>query len=413
MPKVAKELKPLAVQALTEPGHWPVGVVPGLALQVTPSGARSWVLRIRTAGGRRDIGLGGYPAVTLADARTEARRVRLAVKAGTDPVSERKAQRSAALAARGRGVSFRKCSAACIKAQTPRWKNAKHAQQWTNTLETYAHPVIGDMLVGDVEKSHILQVLEPIWTTKPETASRVRHRIGLVLSYAMQAGHRPEGLNPAAWKGMDKLLPERAEVAEVKHHEALPIDGMGEFMVNLRSAEGQGARALEFTILTAARSGEVRGATWAEIDLAAKTWTVPASRMKGKREHRVALSSAAVALLQSLPQGKPDDVVFPGPKGTPLSDMTLSAVMRRMGLTATVHGFRSTFRDWAAERTTYPGEMAEMALAHVIADKTEEAYRRGDMLARRVRMMEEWAAFIGTAVAPASGSSVVRLLARG
>jgi len=396
---MARELGALAVKRLTAPGFYPVGVVPGLALQVTPSGARSWILRAMVHGKRRDMGLGGYPAVALADAHRLAREAREKIAKGEDPLAERRMAADRARAEVAGALTFKRCAQGYIASHSAGWKSAKHAQQWTNTLETYAYPVLGDLLVRDVERPHVLAVLEPIWTTKTETATRLRSRLELVLSYAMQRGYRPEGLNPARWRGgLDKLLPPPNKVAKVVHHAALPVNEMPAFMTKLRAAGGMGARALEFAILTAGRSGEVRGATWAEIDLAAAAWLVPAARMKAGRAHRVPLSAPALALLRALPRGDdPAALIFPSTKdpAQALSDMTLSAVLRRLKAPAVPHGFRSTFRDWAAERTNYPNEVAEMALAHTIENKAEAAYRRGDMFERRAAMMAEWAAFIG------------------
>ena len=313
-------------------------------------------------------------------------------------------------AAKPATLTCRQGAKASMEAHEAGWKNAKHAQQWRNTLEAYAYPVLGDLLVRDVQKEHVLEVLRPIWTTKTETAVRVRSRMELVLSYAMQAGYRPEGLNPARWKGgLDKLLPKPGKVAKKEHFAALPVAEVGAFMERLRAAEGMGARALEFAILTAARSGEVRGATWAEIDLAAKVWTIPAARMKAGKEHRVPLSDVAVELLGKVPAGKPDAFVFPAARGGQLSDMTLAAVLRRMAVPAVPHGFRSTFRDWASERTAYPAEVAEMALAHTIDNKVEAAYRRGDLFEKRRLMMADWAQFLSKIERPAE---VVSLASR-
>jgi integrase len=249
------------------------------------------------------------------------------------------------------------------------------------------------MLVRDVGQAHITTILEPIWLTKTETASRVRSRIELVLDWATTRGFR-EGPNPARWRGhLDKLMPKPTKVSKVEHHRALPAAAMGSFMVDLRVAEGMGARALEFAILTAARSGEVRGAEWGEIDLDGALWTVPADRMKSGREHRVPLSRAALKVLRALPRLKGSPLVFWSGNGSSLSDMTLSAVTRRMGVNAVPHGFRSTFRDWAAESTDFPREVAEAALAHVLPDRTEAAYRRGDLFTKRAKLMDAWATF--------------------
>lgn len=400
MPKIAKELGALAVNRLAAPGVHLVGGVPGLGLHVTGTGARSWLLRATTpAGRRREMGLGSYPLVTLAAAREKARTAREAIGKGIDPIAEKDAARGALRASRAAPAqTFKECAVAYIAAHETTWKNIKHGQQWRNTLEQHAFPVMGALRVRDVEKEHVLAVLRPIWATTNETASRLRGRIELVLSYAMQAGYRPEGLNPARWRGgLDKLLAAPSKVGKVEHHAALPADAMAAFMPRLRDAEGMGARALEFAILTAARSGEVRGARWSEIDREAKVWTVPAGRMKAGREHRVPLSDAALALLEvaaAMPRLAESTLLFPAVRGNELSDMTLTAVTRRLEVPAVPHGFRSTFRDWCSERTDYPRDVAEMALAHTIGDKVEAAYRRGDLFDKRRQMMSEWAEFI-------------------
>lgn len=403
MPKKAREMGAAEVSKLTAPGLHFVGGVAGLALQVSPTGATSWVLRAVVGGKRRDMGLGGYPDVLLADARRAAREAREAIKKGEDPIEKNRAARSELAAARAALLTFKECAERYIKTHSASWRNAKHAAQWGATLETYAYPVIGSLLARDVTLAHVLQVLEPLWETKTETASRLRGRIEKVLDWAKGRGYR-SGDNPAAWKGnLQAHLADPTKIAKTEHHRAVPVADIGAFMVRLRAQEGMGARALEFAILTAARSGEVRGAKWAEIDRDAKTWTVPGDRMKAGREHRVPLSEAALALLDALPENG-DELIFPAPRGGVLSDMTLTAVMRRMEVDAVPHGFRSTFRDWAGERTNYPRDMAEMALAHAIDSKTEAAYRRGDMLAKRFRMMEDWAEFVAK---PAPKANVV------
>ncbi len=396
MPRAAIELRPLEVQRLTKPGLYAVGVVPGLYLQVLPTGARTWILRAMVAGRRRDMGLGGYPAVTLAQARDLARAAREKVKAGIDPIEECRAARSAQAAARAADLTFEQCALKYIEANKAAWKNDKHTQQWGNTLAQHAFPIMGKLLVRDVALSHILAVLEPLWQTKTETASRLRGRIESVLDWATARKYR-SGENPARWRGhLDKLLPKPSKVSKVEHHTALPIDDVSAFLCKLRQQEGMGARALEFTILTACRSGEVRGAMWAEIDTVTKTWTIPAERMKAGKEHRVPISDAALALLNALPKMAGTDVVFPGSKGQPLSDMTLTAVLRRMEVPATTHGFRSTFRDWAGERTAHPREVIEHALAHQLKDKAEAAYQRGSLFDKRRRLMADWAAFLSS-----------------
>jgi integrase len=404
MPKHAKELGAVQVARLTEPGLHFVGGVAGLALQVTPSGARSWTLRVMVGGKRRDMGLGAYSStgVTLAKAREAAVAARELIRQGIDPIQRQQEAQSALRATMVDALTFKQCAERYIKAHADSWKNAKHRQQWANTLEQHAYPVLGQLLVRDVKLSHVLQVIEPLWLTTNETAVRLRGRIELVLDWASARGLRT-GENPARWRGhLDKLLAKPSKVNKREHHAALAIDGMGAFMRRLRAAEGMGARALEFVILTAARSGEVRGATWAEIDLAAKVWTVPGIRMKAGKEHRVPLSAEALALLQALPRMAGTELVFPAPRGGMLSDMTLTAVLRRLDVPAVPHGFRSTFRDWAAERTNYPRDVAEMALAHAIGDKVEAAYRRGDLFEKRGRMMADWAAFLARVHAPAN-----------
>ena len=394
MPRKAKELTSLEVRRLVRPGRWSVGGVDGLALQITGTGARSWVLRLRMGGRQREMGLGSFPTITLAGARDEARKQRALFKSGNDPIALRRATESAAAAQRATQKTFAEVAEQYIASHEKSWKNAKHQAQWMATLRTYAEPVIGKLLVGDIRSAHVISVLEPIWTTKTETATRVRSRIEIVLDYAAAHGFR-EGPNPARWKGnLDAALPKASKVARVRHHAALDVKAVPSFMKRLKAQEGMGARALELAVLTAARSGEVRGATWAEIDLEAELWTIPAVRMKSGREHRVPLSKPAVKLLTALPGDRLREAhVFPGTKG-PLSDMSLTAVLRRMKVSATAHGFRSTFRDWVSEYTDYSGEVAEMALSHAIGDKVEAAYRRGDLLAKRVALMNDWARFL-------------------
>jgi len=399
MPRTAKKLGALEVSRLTKPGTHAVGEVPGLILQVLPSGARTWVLRRLVGKHRRELGLGGYPAVTLAAARERARALRAEIAAGVDPIEQRRAARSALLATQAAAVTFKDCAERYIKAHEAGWRNAKHAQQWTNTLTQHAYPVMGALLVRDVELSHVMRVLEPIWGTTNETAVRLRGRVELVLDWATVRGFR-EGTNPARWRGhLDKLLPKPSKVNNREHFAALPLADMGAFMLKLRAAEGMGARALEFAILTAARSGEVRGARMVEIDREAKVWIVPGARMKAGKDHRVPLTDAALQVLDAvatMPRVGDPDLIFQAPRGGLLSDMTLTAVLRRLEVPAVPHGFRSTFRDWVAECTAYPNEAAELALAHTVGDKVEAAYRRGDMFDKRRRMMADWAAYVAT-----------------
>lgn len=405
MPRKALELTDVVVRKLASPGRHAVGGVPGLHLHVTPTGARSWSLLAMIGGRRREMGLGAYPEVSLKEAREAARKARQDIRDGRDPIAERQAARQALAAAAGRSATFKQAAEAFIAAHEKSWANPAHRKQWRSSLEAYAYPVIGQLAVGDVALAHVLKILEPIWTTKTETAKRLRGRIEQVLD-AAQARGQIDGpwQNPARWRGhLDKLLAKPSRVAQVKHHRALPIDDAGAFMARLQAQEGTGARALEFAILTAARSGEVRGAKWSEIDLKAAVWTVPAERMKAGKEHRVPLSAAALDVLTRTPRMGGSDLVFTAPRGGPLSDMTLSAVTRRMKVDAVPHGFRSTFRDWSAERTAYPSEVCEMALAHTVGNKVEAAYRRGDLFDRRRRLMADWAAFLSK---PASKGNV-------
>lgn len=393
VPKKAQELSALAVRSLTMPGLHFVGGVAGLALQVTSSGAQTWILRLTTGGKRRDMGLGGFPDVDLATARQHARAARALSANGIDPIQHRSEAKRRQTKEQAAQISFAACARRYIDAKSPEWKNAKHTAQWTNTLETYAFPVIGTMAVRDVDLPHVLQVLEPIWHVKTETATRVRSRIEAVLDWAAVHEYR-NGPNPARWRGhLDKALAKPAKIASVKHHRALAIDELPAFFADLQLQHGMGARALQFGILTASRPGEVRGCVWSEINLDAAEWRVPATRMKAGREHRVPLTRPALDLLRSLERSATSELVFPSSNLKPLSDMTLSAVMRRMGVDAVPHGFRSTFRDWAAERTPYSGEIVEMALAHAVANAVEAAYRRGDLFDKRGPLMKDWAKF--------------------
>lgn len=399
MSKQTKELTAIEVKRITEPGRYPVGTVPGLMLMVRDSGVKGWVLRVMIRDKRADLGLGGYPAVTLADAVRKAREARESIDKGIDPRAEKKAAQAALM-------TFAKAAREYIDLHRAGWKNAKHAQQWENTLETYVVPTIGNVPVKDVDTPQILDILRPHWNTKNETMVRVRNRIELVLSWAMASGHRERGLNPAAWRGhLDQALPKPSKVNKRQHHAALPWQAMYPFMNKLALVEGMSARCLEFTILTACRSGESRGATWDEIDLDAKVWNIPAERMKAGRPHRVPLSNTAVKLLEALDRLEDEPLVFFGQKkNRPLSDMSLTMLLRRHVPDITAHGFRSSFRDWAAENTSYPSEVSRMALSHAIDNATEAAYRRGDLFDKRRNLMNDWASFISTA--PARGNVV-------
>lgn len=410
MPKVARDLTNVEVKRLDQPGFHNVGHVPGLILQIGKSGSRSWVLRIRIGSKRRDIGLGSAQGMSLAQAKAYASEIRRKVRdEGIDPVAERKAARSALLAQQAKAITFRECAERVIAKKMAEATNKKHGKQWRSTLEQYAYPVIGDMSVDDIELSHIVQVLEPHWETRTETMTRVRQRIEAVINYAITSEYRQRS-NPAIWKGnLENVLASPNKITKVEHHRALSIDAMHDFMADLRQRGGNAARCLEFVALTAVRSGEARGATWSEIDLANRLWIIPGERMKAGKEHRVPLSDAAVKLLASLPGGEGDALVFPAPRGGKLSDAAMSALLRRMGVQATVHGMRSTFRDWVAERTSTPNQIAEMALAHTVQG-VEGAYRRGDLLAKRAKLMDQWAEFIDTP--PAQGENVTAIRAK-
>ncbi len=387
------ELGALAVSNIRRRGINFVGGVAGLAINVSGTGGRSWVLRYQIKGRRRDLGLGGYPDVTLAQAKEAARVARAKIKLGLDPIDDARAARAKLIENNLTALSFSEAATQYIDTHESSWRSAKHGQQWRNTIGAYANPIIGKMLVRDVSLAQVLAVLEPIWRTKTETASRLRGRIESILDWAAARGYRDEA-NPARWKGhLDKLLPTPGKIRKTDHHRALPYAELPSFMKKLAGQDGMGARALEFTILTACRSGEVRGATWAEFDLDARTWAIPAARMKAGKEHRVPLSDEAMGILLAQKEQAFCDYVFPNPGGLPLSDMTLSAVLRRMKVAAVPHGFRSTFRDWCAEETDYPREVAEMALAHAIGSKVEAAYRRGDLFDKRNQLMTDWAAY--------------------
>jgi integrase len=381
-----------------------------LYAQVAQSGTASWVARYQHNGKARGMGLGSCDLVTLAQARENALAIRYRLKVeGVDPLAARQAEQGKARLAVARTMTFEAAAAAYITAHEAGWRNVKHGQQWRNTLAQHAHPTIGALPVASIDTALVMKVLEPIWTAIPETAGRVRSRVECILDWAAARGHR-SGPNPAQWRGhLDKLLPRRSKVAPVEHHPALPYRDLPEFMAKLRSRTGVAAKALEFTILNAVRSGEVLNAVWSEIDPVAATWTIPGSRTKSGRDHRVPLSDRAVELLQALPRIAGNDYVFPGGRpGKGLDRSSMVEVLRSLKAgDATVHGFRSTFRDWASEQTNYPREVAEAALAHVVADKTEAAYRRGDLIEKRARLAEAWSAYCAST--PRDGGEVVAI----
>jgi integrase len=392
------KLTATTVASLNEPGLYGDGL--GLWLQVAPVGDRvskSWIFRFRRDGKRnaRYMGLGPTHTVTLKEARERARIARQLLLDGIDPIEARKQERAKRRLEAAKAVSFQEACERYIAAHEAGWKNDKHRHQWKATLAS-VYPVIGDLPVNAIDTGLVLKVLEPIWKTTPETASGLRGRIERVLSWATTRGYRT-GENPARWRGhLDNQLAKRKGRA-VKHHPAMPFDELPAFMAELRQREFVSARALEYTILTAARTGEVIGATWSEIDMKAKTWTIPAERMKAGKEHRVPLSDRALAILAALPREEGNDFVLIGGKaGKPLSNMAMLELMKGMRPKYVPHGFRSTFRDWCAERTAYPNHVVEKALAHVVADKVEAAYQRSDLFQKRRKLMDDWARFCET-----------------
>ena len=369
----------------------------GLYLQVSANGAKSWVFRYRVGTKLRNHGLGSASLVTLAEARDKAFACRKMRLNGIDPIEAKKQERITSALEEAKAITFADCAQKYIEAHKAGWKNAKHAEQWTRTLETYVYPAFGKLPVADVDVALVLKAIEPIWKTKSETAARTRGRIENILDFAKARGYRT-GENPARWKGnLQHMLPARSKVKKVVHHPALPYAEMPDFWTSLKKQPGTAAEALQFTILTAARTGEALGATWEEIDLENAVWTVPVERMKAGEEHRVPLAPEAVKLLRKLKKQRTNGYVFLGAKkDSPLSNMSMLMVLRRMKREdIKVHGFRSTFRDWAAEKTDTPREVAEQALAHTLSDKVEAAYRRSDLFEKRKALMEEWAAYCG------------------
>lgn len=406
------KLTALQVTKLSKPGLYGDGG--GLTLQITKTGAKSWLFRFMRDGKPYGMGLGATHTISLMEARQKALEARKLLADGINPLTAKKQSRIAAALENAKMMTFDQCAEAYIAAHRASWKNAKHVDQWTNTLATYASPVFGQLPVATIDTGLVVKCLAPIWENKTETASRLRGRIESVLGWATTSGYRT-GENPARWKGhLDNLLATISKSSRTKHHPSLPWQDIGRFMIALRAREGSAAKAVEFAVLTACRSGEVRGAQWSEIDLVERIWTIPAARMKARREHQVPLSDAALKLLESLP--KDNDLVFAGRKRQVLSDMSLTAVIRRMndevkpiwvaatGEGITVHGFRSTFRMWVAETTPYPREVAEHALAHQLPDLVERAYQRGTQFAKRVALMAEWGAYC----APAHSGALVR-----
>jgi integrase len=386
-------LSAVKVASLKEPGYYADGG--SLYLRVAAGGSKGWIFRFTIAGRTRDAGLGAFPTVSLIRAREQAAEYRRLVAAGADPIEARKNNRQAALAASAKALTFEQCAKAFIASHETGWRSSVHRQQWRKSLAAHVYPIIGALRVAAIDTALVLKVLEPLWTKKPETASRVRARIERVLSWAKVRGYR-EGENPAAWRGhSDQLLPPKRKVRQVAHHAAMPYREIGTLMAKLRFEASLSARAFEFLILTATRTGEALGARWDEIDLEQRMWTIPASRMKAAREHRVPLSARAIAILNEMATVRHNEFVFPSAKqGRPLTRNVLLRLLQRVsdvGFVPTPHGFRSSFRDWTAEATNFPREAAELALAHAVGDAVERAYRRGDLFEKRRKLMEAWA----------------------
>lgn len=401
MGKETQKLKALALTRPIAPGYHADG--DGLYLQVTASGAKSWIYRFALAGRRREMGLGRYPDVSLAAAREAATEARKARAAGRDPIAARDAERARKRLEEVRGVLFRDAAQRFLDDHEPTWRNPKHRQQWRNTLTTYVYPAIGDVSVGAVGTPEVTKILDAIWRAKPETAGRVRGRIERILDWSKARGYRT-GENPARWRGhLDAIYPHRAKVRKVRHHPAVPVDDMPKVYAKLAKAPGVASLAARFTILTAVRGGETTGARPGEVDRSSLVWTIPAERMKADRAHRVPLSRQALAILNEVAamRADGDKHLFPGQRtGRPLSLSGLVKALRAAGAgAATMHGCRSTFKDWASERTSFAGEVSEMALAHSIDSKVERAYRRGDMMKKRAALMQTWADYVSNPAA--------------
>ena len=390
----SNSLSAVKIARLKKPGRYSDGG--GLYLRVSEWQTRSWVFRFERAGRERQMGLGSIHTVSLAEARERARQARLLVLDGRDPIDVRIAERAAWRLEAAKAMTFEQCGEAYIKAHSPSWKNDKHRAQWDATLKAIAYPVFGKLPVAAVDTGLVLKAIEPIWSEKTDTANRTRGRIETVLDWARARGYRA-GDNPARWRGhLDQLLPRKSRLAPVKHRPAMPFKEIPAFMAELRKRDDISTRALEFLILTAARTGEIIGAQRREIDIEEKLWTVPRSRTKSGRQHRVPLSPRAIELLKSLPLPEdPNAFVFPGRQpGKPLSNMAMLKLIRDMGrVNIVVHGFRSTFKDWAAESTAHENIVTEMALAHVVGDDVEAAYRRGYLMQKRRALMDDWANF--------------------
>jgi integrase len=417
MARTVGKLSALKVARLAEPGMYADGA--GLYLQVTGAGAKSWLYRFSLHGRAREMGLGSLNAIPLVDARAAAAACRRQRQGGVDPIEARRIEQARARLDAAKSVTFEYCADRYIAAHETSWRNAKHRAQWKSTLSTYVYPVCGPLPVGAVDTAIVSKIIEPLWSTKPETASRVRGRIESVLDWAKVNGFR-QGENPARWKGhLEFVLPKRSKVRRVKHHPALPYDEIPAFMAELREREGQSARALEFLVLTAARTEATIGALLSEVDFDEKLWTVPPDRAGTKmmeddpRPRRVPLSDRAIKILKALPRENGNPYLFIGGNvGKPLSNMAMLELMRDMRPGFVPHGLRSTFKDWCAETTNYPNEVSEAALWHAVADKVEAAYRRGDLFEKRRRLMAEWSKYC-TGQGATKRGSVVQIRAAG
>lgn len=392
MPRQARVLTARDLARINRPGTHAIGGVTGLCIQVSRDGHRSWLLRYRAGGRTRHLGLGACRDATLSQARTAAREARAVLRAGGDPIAQRQDRKRALAAAHAWRLTFKAAADACFAAKRPELRG-RRADDWLRPLERHAMPGLGAMDVSEIGLAEVLSVIESLWVDKNPTAKLVRQRIEQVLDWATVRGHR-EGANVARWRNhLDQLLPDPGRIHQTQHHPALPVDEIGAFMAAVRQQEGSAARCLEFLTLTVARSGEARGARWSEIDLRERIWTIPVSRMKSGREHAVPLSTDAVALLRALPQADAR-LVFPAPRGGVLPDAALTAALRQLTAQGSVHGMRSTFSTWASERTAYASEVREACLAHAVGSAVERAYRRGDLLQKRRRLMEAWAAHL-------------------
>jgi integrase len=386
-------LVPVSIGTPKKPGMYPDGH--GLYLRAGPNGAKSWIFRFKVAKRRHEMGLGGFPLVSLAEARELAKGYRRQLHDGFNPLEQRRAQRQAAKLETANRITFKQCAEAYIAETCKAWKSPKHAAQWSSTLEAYAYPIFGGLPVQSIDTSLVVTALRAIWHATPETASRLRGRIERILDYARVSEYRT-GENPARWKGhLDKLLQPRTKLQKVKHHAALPYREIGSFMQALQEQGGVAALALQFTILTATRTNEVIGARFGEVDIAAKDWLIPSQRMKSGKRHRVPLPPPALHIIETMKEISSGPHIFPSAsREAAISNMAMLKVLKRMGRRdLTVHGFRSTFRDWVAEQTPFPSFVAEAALAHAVAGKVEAAYRRGELMQKRRKLMEAWASY--------------------